>query len=742
MSLADWKYRKKITIDYTKIDSDLTDFPVLVKLTSSNFDFTRAQVTGNDIRFALEDGTLLSYERERHDSVNQFAEYWVKIPSVSSIVGTIFYLYYGNSAASNGEDSINVWDSNFKVVQHLPHNWVPYSGNPILSPEGSEHLTIFGSVLKDGSIYHMYYMYLNANNKGLIGHATSSDGKSWVKDSTNNPILSPSVSGWDSDSIGASIVWKEGSTWHMLYRGVEANGKYRVGYATSSDGINWTRWNGNNCSDTTGDGCVLNTGDTGTWDEGDIEPGFGVIKVGSTYYLTYSNIGTSERKVGIATSTDLINWTKDSNNPIMIGNRFCSNIFKYGDYYYLLVSHYTSSGDYAEFELYRDANPTFYPADRTFLGTVKPTAHSGWDSHDQESPWVLTDDINRDTFNASNGELWIYYAGESGEGWNEGLIIFHNIPIALKGAARDSTSNDNNATNGGEGGPVPLDGKIDGAYEFDGVNDYLHIADSADFDPGGEMTIETWVKTSAAARSDAIAIHDLSEYKWLLYLSGDPDAIFSFYVRTASGVSYTPVSNSIKDGKFHYCVGVYNKALSSQRVKLYLDGMLSQSADGYNEDITLGDEGIHIGSYFNALTNGVDGIIDEIRYSTIARSSAWIKASYSSINDSLLNYDVVVPIGKTLKYILNGEGVYLRGGILDDGKAVCQVCFEIDGVNTDWIDRFYTGAIVKQFVKIDYSITHKYRAIVKNMAGTFYGDYITIPPLKYFYYEMRSYNVV
>ena len=118
--LTGWSYRKKITIDETKVDADLTDFPVLVKLTSANFDFTKALSTGYDIRFTSSDGTtLLKYERERHDQANSLAEYWVKVPSVSGTVNTEFYIYYGNSGAADGADPTAVWDANFKGVWHL-----------------------------------------------------------------------------------------------------------------------------------------------------------------------------------------------------------------------------------------------------------------------------------------------------------------------------------------------------------------------------------------------------------------------------------------------------------------------------------------------------------------------------------------------------------------------------------------------------------------------------------------------
>jgi hypothetical protein len=47
--LVGWDYRRKITIDYLLVDADLVDFPVLVKLTSTNFSFAIALSDGADI---------------------------------------------------------------------------------------------------------------------------------------------------------------------------------------------------------------------------------------------------------------------------------------------------------------------------------------------------------------------------------------------------------------------------------------------------------------------------------------------------------------------------------------------------------------------------------------------------------------------------------------------------------------------------------------------------------------------
>ena len=70
---SNWDYAIKITIDNTKIDTALTDFPVLVALDAGNFNFAHAQADGDDIRFTTADNvTLLKYEREYHTSPNAY----------------------------------------------------------------------------------------------------------------------------------------------------------------------------------------------------------------------------------------------------------------------------------------------------------------------------------------------------------------------------------------------------------------------------------------------------------------------------------------------------------------------------------------------------------------------------------------------------------------------------------------------------------------------------------------------
>ncbi len=114
-----WLYRQKITISPTVTDTDLTDFPYLVKIADPDL-FTKAQLDGDDILFTASDGTTrLDHEIEKYDSAGNELFAWVKIPLLSSIDPTEIYMYYNNASASNQENPTGVWDNDYMGIWHL-----------------------------------------------------------------------------------------------------------------------------------------------------------------------------------------------------------------------------------------------------------------------------------------------------------------------------------------------------------------------------------------------------------------------------------------------------------------------------------------------------------------------------------------------------------------------------------------------------------------------------------------------
>jgi biopolymer transport protein ExbB len=125
---CDWIYKMKLTFSGNVSATDLDDFPVMVRLTSLNFDFTHAQALGQDIRFmdsdlCPSDGTPLKHEIEKWDQAGEDAVVWVKVPRIDGGSAVDFiYMYYGNAAVADGQDPPNVWDAGFEAVYHLLGN--------------------------------------------------------------------------------------------------------------------------------------------------------------------------------------------------------------------------------------------------------------------------------------------------------------------------------------------------------------------------------------------------------------------------------------------------------------------------------------------------------------------------------------------------------------------------------------------------------------------------------------------
>lgn len=417
-------------------------------------------------------------------SINNLNGTSVRNTSLMSATGKI-----GNCFTFNGStDYITL--GNGSAVNEVRRSWHKYASNPVFGPSKT-----FASVIKVGSTYKMFYTV--AANTGL---ATSTDGKTW------------SDQGVVHVGVGVPSVFYENGVYHKIYRFTDANDGdiINIGHATSTDGTTWVRDVNNNP--------IIKGGD-GEWDDTHLDP-WGVMKVGSTYYLYYSRIAV-ERKIGIATSTDLHTWTKDANNPIFEGNRFCASTFKYGDYYYILVPrYYYGTTDYTEIELWKDKSPTFYDGEREF---VKSGVECGflsagdWDGRDTDTPWVLTDDVNRDTFEASNNQLWCYYAGaNSVQTWSVGMTIEPDISKAVQPTA---------------------------------------------------LSIAVWAKWTATTVNLRIVskgeTYLTKDYQLFAYLKG-------FAFGNNGGWKYT--NTFYNDGLWHFCVVVWDGGRSFDSFKIYVDG--------------------------------------------------------------------------------------------------------------------------------------------------------------------------
>jgi predicted GH43/DUF377 family glycosyl hydrolase len=125
--------------------------------------------------------------------------------------------------------------------------WEKHTQNPVLSfgaPGELDADAVYGPcVLKYDSLYHMWYTGF-LNNTTRIFYAISDDGLSWTR-YAGNPVLDiGEPDEFDADDCANARVRLIGDTFHMWYSGYDGSVQ-TIGYATSSDGLNWSKWPGN-----------------------------------------------------------------------------------------------------------------------------------------------------------------------------------------------------------------------------------------------------------------------------------------------------------------------------------------------------------------------------------------------------------------------------------------------------------------------------------------------------------------
>ncbi|MBN2188211.1 MAG: DUF2341 domain-containing protein, partial [Chitinispirillaceae bacterium] len=160
-----WKFARTLVLNTTvagaDVSGDVTDFPVLVRLKSGNFDFSQEKTGGADIRFTKSDNTFLPYEIERWDSVNRRAEIWVKLDTIygNDSMQSIT-MYWGNPNAASESNGAAVFETanDFAAVWHLDNDFSDATA-------GNHGGTNFGTT----------------DTVGIIGGAKKFDGSSYIQ---------------------------------------------------------------------------------------------------------------------------------------------------------------------------------------------------------------------------------------------------------------------------------------------------------------------------------------------------------------------------------------------------------------------------------------------------------------------------------------------------------------------------------------------------------------------------------
>lgn len=168
------------------------------------------------------------------------------------------------------------------------------------------------------------------------------------------------------------------------------------------------------------------------------------------------------------------------------------------------------------------------------------------------------------------------------------------------------------------------EGKFGGALSFDGVNDYVMVADSPTLEPT-MITVELWVQATSSHAYEYILTKflpptatDRASYAFYTGSSGG----LRFYVGTTSTYYASPdAGTGIWNGNWHHIAGTFD----GSEVRLYVDGTkIDGSTSDPNPIWYQGTGDLYIGTYNPAITVPplnlyFQGKIDEVRISDNVR---------------------------------------------------------------------------------------------------------------------------
>ncbi len=189
-----------------------------------------------------------------------------------------------------------------------------YPQNPVFTREtdaewGGECGTIFAPhVIRHNDLIYLFYSgsCQRSGKPAAVGFATSPDGINWTR-YAQNPILEPDGEGYDAMCVSSGVPLVEDDQWVLYYaaNSTPCSGPgQHIGRAVADDPAGpWER-------ESTP---VLEAGTTGDWDEGFIMP-HAVIHTDAGYVMYFSAgqdyLVPLPRLIGMATSPDGIHWTK------------------------------------------------------------------------------------------------------------------------------------------------------------------------------------------------------------------------------------------------------------------------------------------------------------------------------------------------------------------------------------------------------------------------------------------------
>jgi len=230
--------------------------------------------------------------------------------------------------------------------------------------------------------------------------------------------------------------------------------------------------------------------------------------------------------------------------------------------------------------------------------------------------------------------------------WSGGYALVMHLEAAADATGATTTFS---ATNVGAGA-----GKLDRAMTFDGSSSSIDAGSATAVDDifAGGGTAEGWFHATSYGEAAFGRLFDKGqENGWGLYVSnvggvGTQTLAFRHGAASSSIGSWFTPDSSVTLGAWHHAAVVYDQDAAANIPAMYVDGVALAASQFDNPTNPMDSDAaanLTIGNR-TSLDRTFDGLLDELRLSSVSRSPDWIATQYRNQNDPTAFYTISAPL--------------------------------------------------------------------------------------------------
>jgi glucose/arabinose dehydrogenase len=221
----------------------------------------------------------------------------------------------------------------------------------------------------------------------------------------------------------------------------------------------------------------------------------------------------------------------------------------------------------------------------------------------------------------TNARTYVASFDQTGPTLPPGATAEWRLDDATGTQAADSTGNGHLGTL--VNGPTWTTGRIGGALQFDGTNDYVDTAGESAFDFTGPFSVSFWMKRSGFTNAWE-AMVTKADSSWGIARNSTSRTV-AFTTFNASGTPQDLTgTKTVDDNQWHHIVAVY----TGTQKQLYIDGTLNASVN-YAQTLAVNNFNLRLGMNQEYAPAFYGGALDEVRAYPRALTSAEVTTLYN-----------------------------------------------------------------------------------------------------------------